>query len=139
MNNICEGVAMGKRYDMYVTPQNTPCFKERRRIFLAAMGIFLFNLVLMSVFLFFDKTVSVIGILCTALFASAQFFDNRREMWTWGYVLFWCIFTFFLSAVFILWYKAYFWFVGYGIELVIFIAFVVWNLKRYFKIRIINK
>lgn len=35
---------MGKRYDWQVTPQNTRRFKQRRILFLLAMGILVLNL-----------------------------------------------------------------------------------------------
>ena len=43
------GNTMGKRYDRYVTSQNTPRFKERRLLFLAAVGIFALNLILTGI------------------------------------------------------------------------------------------
>ena len=39
---------MGKDYDVYVTPQNTPRFRERRMLFVAAMGMLTANLVVFA-------------------------------------------------------------------------------------------
>ena len=112
---------MGKRYDWQVTPQNSPRFRERRILFLAAMGIFVLNLILTGVFLSENIAWFLIGAVLLVLFATVQCFDSRREMWTWGYVIFWIVFSFVASAVLLLWHKAYLWFIGYGIELIAFI------------------
>ena len=79
---------MGKRYDWKVTPQNTPRFKERRILFLTAMGIFILNLLLTGIFLSKALKWSIIVAFISALFTVAQCFDIRREMWTWGYVIY---------------------------------------------------
>ena len=120
---------MGKQYDWKVTPQNTPRFKERRILFLTAMGIFILNLLLTGIFLSKDLKWSIIVAFISALFTVAQCFDIRREMWTWGYVIFWITFTFSISPFLFLWHKAYWWFVGYGIELLAFALLTVRVLK----------
>ena len=88
---------MGKRYDWHVTPQNTPHFRERRILFLTAMGFFVLNLILTGVFLGENMTWFLIAF-AFAAFAVAQCFDNRREMWSWWYVIFWIVFSFVASA-----------------------------------------
>ncbi len=120
---------MGKRYDGKVTPQNTPHFKERRILFLTAMGIFILNLILTGIFLGENATVFFITAFVFASFAVAQCFDNRREMWTWGDVIFWIVFTFVVSLILFVWHKAYWWFVGYGVELLVFALLAVRVLK----------
>jgi len=121
---------MGKRYDWQVTPQNTPRFRERRILFLLAVGIFALNLILTGVFLSERMTWFLVGAFVFAAFAVVQCFDNRREMWTWGYVASWIVFSFVASAGLLLWYKAYWWFVGYGIELVVFIILAASKLRK---------
>ena len=121
---------MGKRYDWQVTPQNSPRFRERRILFLAAMGIFVLNLILTGVFLSENIAWFLIGAVLLVLFATVQCFDSRREMWTWGYVIFWIVFSFVASAVLLLWHKAYLWFIGYGIELIAFIILATGKLRK---------
>ena len=121
---------MGKRYDWQVTPQNSTRFRERRILFLAAMGILLLNLILTGVFLSENMAWFLIGAVVLVLFATVQCFDSRREMWTWGYVISWIVFSFVASAFLILWFKAYWWFIGYSIELIVFIILATSKLRK---------
>lgn len=121
---------MGKRYDWRVTPQNTPRFKERRLLFLVVSGILVLNLILTGVFLAEDMIWFLVCAFLFAGFAVVQCFDSRREMWTWGYVIFWIVFSFVASAVLLLWHKAYLWFIGYGIELIAFIILATSKLRK---------
>ena len=120
---------MGKRYDWLVTTQNTPRFRERRTLFLTAMGIFVLNLILTGIFLSENIVWALAGAFIFAAFAVVQCFDNRREMWTWGYVIFWVAFSFVVFPILFLWHKAYWWFIGYGIELLAFILLAIGILK----------
>ncbi len=121
---------MGKRYDWKVTPQNTPYFKERRGLFLVAVSMLVLNLLLATLFcsegmkLYFPLmiTFSLVGI--------ARWFDDRREMWTWGYVVFWILCSFVFSGGMILWHKAYWWFIGYGVEVLVFLLITLWVIKK---------
>ena len=121
---------MGKRYDWQVTPQNTPNFRERRILFLTAMGFFVLNLILTGVFLGENMARFLIVAFASAAFAVVQCFDNRREMWSWWYVIFWIVFSFVASAALLLWHKAYWWFIGYGIELIAFIILATSKLRK---------
>ena len=120
---------MGKRYDWQVTPQNTPRFRERRILFLTVMGIFVLNLILTGVFLAENMTWFLVCAVLFTGFAAVQCFDSRREMWTWGYIIFWIVFSFVASSILILWYKSYWWFVGYSIELSVFVFLTIRLLK----------
>ena len=121
---------MKKRYDQNVTPQNTRHFKQRRILFLAAMGIFILNLVLSGIFI----TSNTLWFLAVALiflgFTVVQFFDIRCEMWTWGYILSWITFAFIASAVVFLSYKAYWWLICYFAELTLYILLYKKIFKR---------
>lgn len=121
---------MGKRYDWQVTPQNTPRLSERRALFLVAMGTLVLNLVLIGIFLASNMTWFLLCAVFCVAFSMVQYFDSRREMWTWGYVISWIVLSFAASAILILWYKAYWWFVGYGIELSLFVLISIRLLKR---------
>ena len=121
---------MGKRYDWKITQQNTPYFKELRMLFLIAMGIFVLNLITTGIFLPANLMWCVLGAVLVALFTGVQCFDIRREMWTWGYVIFWIVFSFAASAVLLFWYRAYWWFIGYGIELIAFIILTIWKIRK---------
>ncbi len=121
---------MGKRYDWQVTPQNTPRFKERRILFSTAMGIFVLNLILTGFFLAENMTWFLLCAFNFIGFAVVQWFDNRRKMWMWGYVIFWVIFSLAASAALFLCYKAYWWLVGYGIESVAIIILAILMFKK---------
>ena len=51
-------------------------------------------------------------------------------MQTWGYVIFWIVFSFVGSAAVFLWHKAYWWFIEYGVELLIFTLTAVLMFKK---------
>ena len=78
---------MGKNYDVYVTPQNTPRFRERRMLFVAAMGMLTGNLVVFACLVpEIRRGMLVCAVLSTA-FTVMQYFENRKAMWTWWYIL----------------------------------------------------
>lgn len=80
---------MGKRYDWQVTPQNTPRFKQRRILFLLAMGIFVLNLLCAAFLLAENNAWELFFAMEFGFFAVVHCFSERRvEMQTWGYVIF---------------------------------------------------
>lgn len=122
---------MGKRYDWQVTPQNTPRFKQRRILFLLAMGIFVLNLLCAAFLLAENNAWESFFAMEFGFFSVVHCFSERRvEMQTWGYVIFWIVFSFVGSAAVFLWHKAYWWFIGYGVELVVFALTAVLLFKR---------
>lgn len=78
---------MKKDYDEYVTPQNTPRFRERRILYLASMGMLTANLAMMALLAPDIRRVSVIGALLAAGLGAARYFDARKVMWTWWYLM----------------------------------------------------
>lgn len=122
---------MGKRYDWQVTPQNTPRFKERRILFLLAMGIFVLNLLCAAFLLSENNAYELFFAIEFGFFSVIHCFsERRREMHTWGYVIFWIVFSFVGSAAVFLWHKAYWWFIGDGVELLIFTLTAVLMFKK---------
>lgn len=111
---------MGKRYDEQVTPQNTPHFLERKILFLAAMAILVLNLVLTAQFLCEETLEFMICALFFAGFAVVQCLDDRRKLWTWGYVILWIVFALGVSGFLFIWYHAYWWLMVYGFELLVY-------------------
>ena len=121
---------MGKRYDQNVTPQNTPHFRKRRLLFVAAMGIFVLNLILSGIFVSQNTLWFIIVALVFLGFTVVQCFDKRAEMWTWGYILSWILFSFIASAVIFIAYKAYWWLIAFAIELTLFSLLYKKTFKR---------
>ena len=98
---------MGKNYDVYVTPQNTPRFRERRMLFMIAMGMLTANLV---VFAFLVPEIRRGMIVCAVLGTAltvVHFFENRKAMWTWWYILTNCVLFALLTVGLILRLDAY--------------------------------
>ena len=120
---------MENRYDQNVTPQNTPRFRKRRMLFVTAMGMFVLNLILSGIFISPNTLWFIIVALVFLAFTIVQYLDKRSEMWTWGYILSWIVFSFIASAVIFLSYKAFWWLIAYAIEL----SFFVLLYKKLFK------
>ncbi len=122
---------MGKRYDVNVTPQNTPHFGERKALFLLAMVMLVLNLILIGGFLGSNKALYFAVASILAVWALTHYFlERRREMWAWGYTLLCIILSLIAPVPLILWHKAYLWFIGYGVELGVFAAVAAGLLKR---------
>lgn len=112
---------MENRYEQDINPQNTPRFRKRRTLFQTAMGIFVLNLILSGIFISSNTLWFIIVAMVFLGFTVVQSLDKRSDMWTWGYILSWIVFSFIASAVIFLSYKAYWWLIAYGIELALFI------------------
>ena len=120
---------MGKRYDEYVTPQNTPRFAERRMLFLFSGGILIFNL-LITIFLFpANFTKHLLWVAFVAVVVHLHYADKRREMWSLGGLVLRIAIFFIASAFLPIYYNAPWLFIGWGIELVFFILLAVKKLK----------
>ena len=74
---------MKKDYDTYVTPQNTPNFRERRIIFLESMFFLLINLLVFSIVFPEEQKTSLVLFFVFLIFTIAQHFDARKDLWTW--------------------------------------------------------
>lgn len=120
---------MAKRYNREVTPQNTPRFRERRILFLLAMGMFCVNLVLAALLNADDAAALLAHVGLVVLFSVVQSLDSRKEFWTWGYLLFWITLFVGVSAAIILWHRAYVFFALLALELLGFAA-VAWVLLK---------
>lgn len=120
---------MRKKYDQDVTPQNTPYFKQRRILFQTAMGFFVLNLILTSIFAKSSVLLLIMALLFSA-FTVVQCFEKRSEMWTWGYILSWIAFSFISSAVIFLTCKTYWLFIAYAIEIALFVLLYKKIFKR---------
>ena len=64
---------MGKKYDWTVTPQNTPRLKERRLLFLLAMGLLAVDLLVIAALHPNIRKDSLICAVFVCLFLSAVF------------------------------------------------------------------
>lgn len=93
---------MGKKYDWTATPQNTPRLKERRLLFLLAMGLLLVDLLAIALLhsAVRKETLICLGLAC--VFLCLQCFDNRKASWEWSYVVVLCVLAFLCAAGFIL-------------------------------------
>lgn len=121
---------MGKRYDDHVTPQNTPRFKERRIVLMTAFGLLIFNLLVTGIFFSSNPLAYILWALFVAVIAIIQYFDRRREMWSYGYVFTLVSMLFIVSAFLPLSCDTLWLFTGYGIELIGYIFLAVHKLKR---------
>ena len=121
---------MEKRYDENTTPQNKRHFRKRRLLFATAMGMFILNLVLAGIFISVSTFWFIAVALVFLVFTVFQCFDTRREMWTWGYILSWIIFSFIASAVIFISYKAFWWLIAFAIELALFALLYKRTFKR---------
>ena len=90
---------MGKSYDYTVTPQNTPRFRQRRWLFLLGMGCFLLNALLMAIVSQQNWKVILLLAGWGLVFTAAQYFDRRKNVWTWGYVISICVVFILITAV----------------------------------------
>lgn len=98
---------MGKDYDLLVTPQNTPHFREKRVIFLVAMGLAAINFIVFSVLFPELRHMMLIAVAWIVGFAPIQYFDRRKAVWTWWYCGTHVIGIFLLTALLILYLNIY--------------------------------
>lgn len=78
---------MGKEYDRYVTPQNTRRFRERRILFLAALSFFSVDFLLFAMCSPGKEKGMATMALLIAGFAAIHWFERRKELWTWPYLI----------------------------------------------------
>jgi len=88
------------------------------------------NLILSGIFISPNTLWFIIVALVFSAFTVVQFLDKRSEMWTWGYILSWIVFSFIASAVIFLSYKAFWWLIAYAIELTLFVLLYKKIFKR---------
>lgn len=91
---------MGKDYDVYVTLQNTPRFRERKIIFAAAMGLQALNWLLLALVFADGRRGMILMVLMTIGFTVVQWVDQRKAMWTWRYILAVCATDLLVTAYF---------------------------------------
>ncbi len=109
---------MGKSYDTWVNPQNTPRFAERRLLFLLAASILAGNLLFFAVYC--AMPVFFVGILAVIGFSVVQLLDTRKAHWTP-----WCLTVFivfsFLDVFLMIWaYEVYWYFAVWAAEVLLF-------------------
>ena len=121
---------MGKRYDWEVTPQNTPRFKEKRALVLLANGLFTLNLVIIAVCYPDNRKDSLICAALALVYAFIAIFDKRKVEWEWGSVITVCALCLLGSAAWIYKIGHYWYYIGYGIEVIIFTLAAVLMLKK---------
>lgn len=111
---------MGKRYDWEVTPQNTPRFKEKRVLVLLANGLFILNLLIIAVCHPDDWKDSLICAALASVYAFIAVFDKRKAEWSLGSVITVCALCFLGSAAWIYKIGHYWYYIGYGVEVLLF-------------------
>lgn len=118
---------MGKDYDRYVTPQNTPRFSERKILFLMAMGVLVLNVLLIALICpeCWKGAAICAGWACA--FAAIQCMDKRKEHWTWGYIIAWCVINALITAGFVLVAGLYWFFALLAVE----VAALCFTAKRW--------
>lgn len=121
---------MGKQYDWEVTPQNTPRFKEKRALVLLANGLFILNLVIIAVCYPDNRKDSLICAAFALVYAFIAVFDKRKVEWSLGSVITVCALCFLGSAAWIYKIGHYWYYIGYGVEVLIFTLAAVLLLKK---------
>jgi ABC-type polysaccharide/polyol phosphate export permease len=119
---------MGKNYDRTVTPQNTPRFKERRLLFLISIGFLAINLIVCAILSNAVKGYALALVVLMIGFAVVQCLDKRKEMWTWGYLIFCWVLYIVISALFVWITGAYWYFFVILAEIAAFLAFAFYLL-----------
>lgn len=121
---------MGKRYDWEVTPQNTPRFKEKQALVLLANGLFILNMLIIAICHPDDRRDSLICAAFAFEYAVLAVFEKRKAEWGLGSVITACALCFLGSAAWIYKTGCYWYYIGYGIEMLIFILAAVLMFRR---------
>lgn len=121
---------MGKRYDWEVTPQNTPRFKEKRALVLLANGLFILNMLIIAICHPNDRRDSLICAAFAFAYAVLAVFEKRKAEWGLGSVITACALCFLGSAAWIYKTGCYWYYIGYGVEVLIFIIAAVLMFRR---------
>ena len=109
---------MGKKYDWTATPRNTPRLKERRLLFLLAMGLLEVNLLVIAIL---HPDMQKKALICAGfvgVFSCLQYFENRKANWGWDYVVTLCVLAFLCAAGFIFGTGEYWYYIIWACEAV---------------------
>lgn len=99
-------------------------------LLMTAFGLLIFNLLVAGIFFSSNPLAYILWALLAAMIAVIQYFERRREMWSYGYMFTLVSMLFIVSALLPLSCDTLWLFIGYGIELVGYIFFAVQKLKR---------
>lgn len=126
---------MGKEYDAYVTQQNTPRFRKRRMLFVAAMGMLTANLVVFACLVPEIRRGMIVCAVLSSAFTVVQYFENRKAMWTWWYILTDCALFPLLTVGLLLRLDAYWYLAVLAAEILLWIVLAAVLLRPKFRKR----
>lgn len=121
---------MGKNYDVLVTPQNTPRFRERRIIWLVAMGLAAINFMVFFILFPDHRNMMMIAMVWIAGFAAIQYFDRRKTVWTWWYCSTHFIGVYLLTAVLVVYLNIYWYYAVLSAEIIGCVVLACFLLRR---------
>ncbi len=121
---------MGKRYDWQVTPQNTPRLKEKRILVLVANGLFILTLLIIAVCHPDERIDSLICAALVFVYMLLAVFENRKAEWKLSSVITVCSLCFLGSAAWIYKTGHYWYYIGFGVEVLSFVLTAIVLFKR---------
>ena len=81
---------MGKNYDCNITPQNTRRFKQKKCVYFTVAGVFAITSLLITFLCPEDRNLGLAGITWAVLQSVMQMLEQRRQHWSWGYIIVMC-------------------------------------------------
>ena len=119
-----------KNYDTYISFGKRYLYKPRTILFLLSVLTFILNLFIIALFDISMRKDAIITILLSSVIATFQLLDNRKDHWSWPYIIVLCtvIFAFSGFAVFVteMIFMRYIW-VG---ELIIVCVFLILSFRK---------
>ena len=119
-----------KNYDVFISSGKWYLYKRQRILFLLSVLAFILNMSLIAGFDESMRKTALISILLSALFAIAQFADNRKVHWGWVYIIvlrtIFLLFSAFAAFTTELFFMRYIW----AGELAFFCGFVILTLCK---------
>lgn len=126
---------MGKDYDVYVTPQNTPRFRERRRLFMMAMGMLTANLVVFACLVPEIRRGMIVCAVLSTVLTVVRYFEKRKVMWAWWYILTNCVIFVLLTVGLLLRLGAYWYLAVLAAEMLLWIVWAAVLLRPKYRKR----
>ncbi len=110
---------MKKKYDYYVSPQNTPQFKEKRLLHIISNACLVINLIVFAI-LFPDIRLWTIGLAFVfTAYLFLQLFDRRKDQWAWWVIIFGIVLSIAIPVCYILLFDLYLYFAVIGVQFII--------------------
>ena len=110
---------MKKKYNYFVTPQNTPQFKSKRILHILSSTCLVTNLIVFSILLP-DIRLWTLGLAFVFLaYTFLQLFDKRRDQWAWWVIIFGIVLSLAIPVCYILLFDLYLYFIVIAIQIIV--------------------